>query len=179
MTEKARETNLAEETWPILQEVLAEAVNSLDRMRRDEGTAMANDLSQNCQQIAVALGHIERRAPVVVEAYRARLTDKLNSLLKEFGTEIQPADIVRETGIFADRSDIAEETVRLRSHLEQFQATLQASESNGRKLDFLTQEMFRETNTIGSKANDAEIAGHVIEMKTVIERIREMVQNVE
>jgi len=179
VTIKTRETNLAEETWPLVQETLTAAVNSLDRMRREEGAAMAHDLSQNCQQIASELTHIERRAPVVVDAYRTRLTDKLNSLLKEYGTEIQPADVVREIGIFADRSDIAEETVRLRSHLEQFQSTLQAAESNGRKLDFLTQEMFRETNTIGSKANDAEIAGHVIEMKTVIERIREMVQNVE
>ena len=95
------------------------------------------------------------------------------------GVRIEPADVVREVGIFAERSDISEEIVRLRSHLEQFDDVMAAEESQGRKLEFLTQEMFRETNTIGSKANDAEIARHVIEMKTAIERMREMIQNVE
>ena len=88
-------------------------------------------------------------------------------------------DLIKEVSLFADRSDISEEIVRLRSHLEQFDDTLDLPESSGRKLDFLTQEMFRETNTIGSKANDVEIARHVIEIKTAIERIREMIQNIE
>jgi uncharacterized protein (TIGR00255 family) len=87
--------------------------------------------------------------------------------------------VVREVGVFAERSDISEEIVRLRSHLEQFDTVMAADESQGRKLEFLTQEMFRETNTIGSKANDAEIARHVIEIKAAIERMREMIQNVE
>jgi uncharacterized protein (TIGR00255 family) len=87
--------------------------------------------------------------------------------------------VIREIGLFAERADIAEETVRLRSHLQQFDKTTAASESNGRRLDFLIQEFLRETNTIGSKAQDAEIANCVVEMKTIIERIREMVQNVE
>ena len=87
--------------------------------------------------------------------------------------------IIHEIGIFAERSDISEEIVRLRSHLDQFDVIMNTKESSGRKLDFLTQEMFRETNTIGSKANDAEIARHVIEIKAAIERLREMIQNVE
>ena len=87
--------------------------------------------------------------------------------------------MIREISIYAERSDISEEIVRLRSHLEQFAATLDLSESSGRKLEFLTQEMFRETNTIGSKANDVQISRHVIEIKAAIERIREMIQNVE
>jgi uncharacterized protein (TIGR00255 family) len=86
---------------------------------------------------------------------------------------------VKEVGIFAERADISEEIVRLRSHLEQFDAIMNSDESVGRKLEFLTQEMFRETNTIGSKANDAAIARHVIEIKANIERLREMIQNVE
>ncbi len=92
---------------------------------------------------------------------------------------MQPGDLIRELSIYAERSDISEEVVRLRSHLEQFGATLELDESSGRKLEFLTQEMFRETNTIGSKANDVQISRHVIEIKAAIERIREMIQNVE
>ena len=100
-------------------------------------------------------------------------------LLAEHELKVGPADIVREVGIFAERGDIAEETVRLRSHLEQFDQIMTSGESVGRKLEFVTQEMFRETNTIGSKANDAEIARHVVEIKASIERMREMIQNVE
>ena len=122
---------------------------------------------------------VERRAPQVVDAYRARLLERLQTLLADLGVQIQPADVVREVGIFAERSDISEEIVRLKSHLEQFAAVMAERESQGRKLDFVIQEMFRETNTIGSKANDAEIARHVIEMKSAIERMREMIQNVE
>jgi len=99
--------------------------------------------------------------------------------LAEVQLTLDPADLFREISLFADRCDISEEIVRLRSHLEQFDALLDAPESSGRKFDFLTQEMLREANTIGSKANDVEIARHVIEIKTAIERIREMIQNVE
>jgi uncharacterized protein (TIGR00255 family) len=99
--------------------------------------------------------------------------------LAELNVVLDPADVIKEVGLFSDRSDISEEVVRLRSHLDQFQATMELPESSGRKLDFLTQEMFREANTIGSKANDVEIARHVIEIKTAVERIREMIQNIE
>ncbi|MCI0360530.1 MAG: YicC family protein [Planctomycetaceae bacterium] len=165
--------------WPLIESVLSEALNSLARMRADEGRSMASDLAANARAIAAELAAVERRAPQVVDAFRSRLSDRLNKLLGELGVQIQPADIVREVGIFAERSDVAEEIVRLRSHLEQFDTVMATDESSGRKLEFLTQEMFRETNTIGSKANDAEIARHVIEMKSSIERMREMIQNVE
>jgi uncharacterized protein (TIGR00255 family) len=99
--------------------------------------------------------------------------------MSEQNFALNDADLIREVALYADRCDISEETVRFRSHLEQFNSALASRESCGRKLDFLTQELFRETNTMGSKANDAEITKHVVEMKTVIERIREMVQNVE
>jgi uncharacterized protein (TIGR00255 family) len=168
-----------EEQWPLIESVLAAALKNLDQMRSDEGRSMAADLTENARSIAKELSAIERRAPQVVDAYRGRLQDRLNKLLGELGVQVQPADIVREVGIFAERSDIAEEIVRLRSHLEQFDAMMATKESSGRKLEFLTQEMFRETNTIGSKANDAEIARHVIEIKSAIERMREMIQNVE
>ncbi|MDX1947568.1 MAG: YicC/YloC family endoribonuclease [Pirellulaceae bacterium] len=168
-----------EAQWPLIEKTLSDALRGLSRMRTDEGRAMTADLAANSQVIAAELAAIERRGPLVVDAYRGRLQERLNKLLGELGVRIEPADIVREVGIFAERSDIAEEIVRLKSHLEQFDATMAQEESNGRKLEFLTQEMFRETNTIGSKANDAEIARHVIEIKSAIERMREMIQNVE
>lgn len=172
-------TDAIESRWPLIEVVLQEALTNLGQMRTDEGRSMSSDLAANARAIAAELAAVERRAPQVVDAYRGRLSERLNKLLGELGVQIQPADIVREVGIFAERSDIAEEIVRLRSHLEQFDTMMATDESAGRKLEFLTQEMFRETNTIGSKANDAEIARHVIEMKSAIERMREMIQNVE
>ncbi|MEX2560893.1 MAG: YicC/YloC family endoribonuclease [Pirellulales bacterium] len=168
-----------ESEWPVVRETLQEAMQNLDRMRGDEGQAMAADLKANCRLIAAELDGIAERAPAVVEAYRARLAERLQTLLSEYSVTLDPADLIKEVGIFAERSDISEEIVRLRSHLEQFDTIMDQAESAGRKLEFLTQEMFRETNTIGSKAGDVQIARHVIEVKAAIERIREMIQNIE
>lgn len=169
----------AEEEWPLVRETLVAAMENLAHMRREEGRAMAADLRANCLAIASELKQIEERAPLVVEAYRSRLVERLQGMLAEFAVTLDPADLIKEVGLFAERSDISEEIVRLRSHLEQFDSIMELPESSGRKLEFLTQEMFRETNTIGSKANDVQIARHVIEIKASIERIREMIQNVE
>lgn len=169
----------AEEEWPLVREALTAAMENLAQMRADEGRAMAADLRANCQAVAVELGAIEQRAPLVVEAYRGRLVERLQTALADFAVTLDPADLIKEVGIFAERSDISEEIVRLRSHLEQFDSIMELPESSGRKLEFLTQEMFRETNTIGSKANDVQISRHVIEIKAAIERVREMIQNVE
>jgi uncharacterized protein (TIGR00255 family) len=169
----------AEEEWPLVREALVAAMENLAHMRQEEGRAMAADLRANCQTIGGELKRIEERAPLVVEAYRSRLAERLQSTLAEFAVTLDPADLIKEVGLFAERSDISEEIVRLRSHLEQFDSIMELPESSGRKLEFLTQEMFRETNTIGSKANDVQIARHVIEIKASIERVREMIQNVE
>jgi uncharacterized protein (TIGR00255 family) len=169
----------AEEEWPLVRDALESAMQNLAQMRTDEGRAMAADLRANCQALAIELTHIEARAPLVVTAYRERLAERLRAALAEFAVTLDPGDIIKEVGIFAERSDISEEIVRLRSHLEQFDSIMELPESSGRKLEFLTQEMFRETNTIGSKANDVQIARHVIDIKAGIERIREMIQNVE
>ena len=169
----------AEEDWPLIKETLEAAMANMAKMREDEGRAMAADLIANCSTIARELTAIEARAPQVVDSYRARLTERLNKTLADYQVSLQPGDLVREISLYAERADISEETVRLRSHLEQFAGFLNTSESAGRKLEFLTQEMFRETNTIGSKSNDIAIARHVIEIKASIERIREMIQNVE
>jgi uncharacterized protein (TIGR00255 family) len=165
--------------WPVVQRTLQAALQSLGRMRGEEGRAMAVDLTANCRLAAGSLDQIERRAPLVVAEYRTRLFDRLKRTLAELDVVLDPGEVIKEVSLFADRSDISEEIVRLRSHLEQFQASMEVPDSAGRKLDFLTQEMFREANTIGSKANDVEITRYVIEIKTAIERIREMIQNIE
>jgi uncharacterized protein (TIGR00255 family) len=165
--------------WPIVQGVLQAALDNLERMRREEGKAMAASLRENSQTIQGELEQIKRRAPLVVEDYRARLEERLKRFLSERGVAVETAELLREVSIFSERCDISEEIVRLASHLEQFQKAMDLTENSGRKLEFITQEMFRETNTIGSKANDVEIAQRVIEIKAMIERIREMIQNVE
>ena len=176
------ETQLEEsvmEFWPLVQETLIEALKRLIAMRQREGKALAVDMMRNRQTIIHSLQRIVARAPQISVLFAQRLVDKVNSLLEQYSVAINPADVIREVAIFADRCDISEEIARLNSHLQQFEAILTKEDSPGKKLDFLTQELFREANTIGSKANDVEIAHEVIEMKTCIERIREQVQNVE
>jgi uncharacterized protein (TIGR00255 family) len=165
--------------WPIINGTLEEALTRLGQMRAEEGAALASDLKSNCLTIAGELDKIEARLPQLVHEYRDRLLERVNRTLEKYDVTIQAADVVREISLYAERSDVSEEIVRLRSHLEQFDAVMALDESSGRKLEFLTQEMFREANTIGSKASDVEIPQHVIEIKTAIERIREQVQNVE
>ena len=165
--------------WPLVRQAMEGALEGLTQMRADEGQAMADDLRANCRTIAASLEQIECRAPLVVDDYRARLENRLQKILAEHELVLDPADLIKEVSLFAERGDISEEIVRLRSHLDQFEATMDLPESSGRKLEFLTQEMFREANTIGSKANDVEIARYVIEIKAAVERIREMIQNVE
>lgn len=174
-----------EELWPLIEKSVSEAAQKLNEMRAFEGSAMQRDLVQNLDIIAHRLQDIERRAPVVSQAYQQRILDRIQQILTQLGgaapasATIWPNELVREVAVYADRCDFSEEVVRLRSHLEQFGKLLEDAESQGRKMDFLIQEMVRETNTIGSKGNDAEIAGHVVEIKTCIERMREMVQNIE
>jgi uncharacterized protein (TIGR00255 family) len=179
VTEHAVESADVEAHWPAIEKTLVAALESLAQMRQEEGRAMTADLTANTQSVAYQLSLIETRAPQVIESYRERLTERLRRILDEQGVTLQPADILREVSIYSDRADISEEIVRLKSHLEQFAAILAEEDGAGRKLDFVTQEMFREANTIGSKSSDVEIARKVIEIKTAIERIREMIQNAE
>ncbi len=168
-----------EAVWKVVEQAIGEALENLQAMRKAEGDSMATDLTANVEQLRTMVGNVEQLAPLVAEQYRRRLTEKVERIMKENGVTLNHADLIREVAVFADRCDVSEETVRFRSHLAQIDESMKSRESCGRKLDFLTQELFRETNTIGSKANDAEITKQVVEMKTVIERIREMVQNVE
>jgi uncharacterized protein (TIGR00255 family) len=177
--ETAAMTVHVEDDWPLVRETLRSAIDHMDQMRQDEGRAMAADLEANCRTVAACLDVVQERAPLVAHGYRARLEERLRKTLAEFNVTLDPADLIREVSLFGERCDISEEIVRLRSHLDQFAGLLQSPESCGRKLEFLTQEMSREANTIGSKANDVEISRQVIEIKAAIERIREMIQNVE
>jgi uncharacterized protein (TIGR00255 family) len=165
--------------WPAIEPVLHEALAATTRMRAEEGVALAGDLAHNGRLVLEALDAIAQRAPDVVQAYQARLTQRVQQALSELNVTVEPADLIREITVFAERSDISEEIVRLRSHLQQYEAALLLPESSGRKLEFIAQEMGREVNTIGSKANDAEISRLVVEIKTALERIREQIQNVE
>lgn len=171
--------DLSELAWPAAEQATREALEQLDEMRKLEGNVMQTDMLANCETIAQQLSSVKQLAPGVVENYAKRMTDRINQLLDAHDVEVESSDIIKEVGVFAEKCDISEETVRLGSHIDQFNQVVADSPSNGKKLDFLVQEMLRETNTIGSKANDVEIANHVVEIKTCIERIREMVQNVE
>lgn len=167
------------EDWPIIEPILREALQSLSKMRAEEGVALAADLAHNGRLILESVDAVAKRAPEVVQSYQSRLTQRVEKALSELNVTVQPADLLREIALFADRSDISEEIVRLRSHLQQYEAALMLPESSGRKLEFIAQEMGREINTIGSKANDAQISQLVVEIKTALERIREQIQNVE
>jgi uncharacterized protein (TIGR00255 family) len=179
VAEPGNSTFNADAEWPVFERVLEEALKRLQAMRQEEGQAMANEFLAYRDQIAAELARIRERAPGVVAVYRDRLHDRVRKLLTELDVEIDRSELIKEVSIFAERSDIAEEVVRLASHLDQFQEIMNEPESPGRKLEFLTQEMFREANTIGAKASDVEIARHVVEIKGTLEKIRELVQNVE
>lgn len=168
-----------QDEWPILEGVLEEGLRKLQQMRLEEGRAMGMELLQLRDHIAQELQAIRRRIPAVTETYRGRLLERVRMVLAELDVEIDRKDLIKEVAIFAERADISEEVVRLASHLDQFQEIINEPESAGRKLEFLTQEMFRETNTIGSKASDVDISRHVVEIKGTLEKIRELVQNIE
>jgi len=177
--EKSRGDFNPREDWPAIDPVVRQALGALAKMRTEEGVALAADLAHNGRLIAEQLDAVARRTPEVTQAYQSRLTGRVQQALSELNVTVEPADLLREIALFADRSDISEEIVRLRSHLQQYEAALLMAESSGRKLEFIAQEMGREINTIGSKANDAEISRLVVDIKTALERIREQIQNVE
>ncbi|MFQ5805579.1 MAG: YicC/YloC family endoribonuclease [Phycisphaerae bacterium] len=154
------------------------AIDELLEMRAAEGQALAADLKQHCEAIREHLEAIRAHAPGMVEAYRDRLAARVEELVAGSNVRLAEEDLLKEVAIYAERSDVSEELSRLASHLQQFEEAIASAESAGRKLEFIAQEMLREANTIGSKAGDAEIARHVIEIKGAIDRIKEQVQNV-
>ena len=167
-----------EALWPVVAQALGAALEKLQAMRRKEGAALGRDLRARLKTLERLAAEIGARAPAVVEVYRANLLKRISAALP--GSELAGDErLLKEVALFADRADITEEQVRLDSHLRQAADLLKAGGVAGRTLDFLVQEMGREINTIGSKANDGEITRRVIAFKTELERIREQVQNIE
>ncbi|WP_145183048.1 YicC/YloC family endoribonuclease [Gimesia chilikensis] len=172
-------THTPESDWPLIEEAIKGALIELTEFRQKEGESAQADLQSSNKTIGEQLETVKQKAPQVVTSYRDRLHQRLTDLLKDQEVELDPDSMIREVSLFADRCDINEEISRLTCHLEQFDTILNSDTSQGKKLEFLVQEMFREINTIGSKANDVEISHAVIEMKLAVEKIRENVQNVE
>ena len=168
-----------QDDWPIVEKTVAEALAALQNMRREEGKAMAEELIAQRNLIARHLQTIRERSPEVVRIYQERLRERVKTLLAGVDVTIDSSSVLREVAIFAERSDIAEEVVRLATHLDQFLEVMKEKDGPGRKLEFLLQEMSRETNTIGSKANDVGISKEVVAIKHTLEQIRELIQNVE
>ena len=158
-------------------EVVGQALEEYDAMRRAEGARLCQDIVQRAGRIGQLVDHVEERSPQTVEEYRKRISARMQELLGD--TEIAEQRILAEAALFADKVSVTEEIVRLRSHLAQLNTMLSADTAVGRKLDFLVQEMNREANTIGSKSVNAKIAYLVVDIKALIEKIREQVQNVE
>ncbi len=171
-------TTDAESYWPAVQSAVQQALDALVKMREREGEHLAADLAARIELIRAAAGRVGVQAPLVQQQFRARLLERI----RQAGLEGIAADderMLKEVVLFADRSDITEELTRLESHFKQFADCLKAKEPVGRTLDFLSQEMNREINTIGSKAQDAVISREVVQVKAELERFREQVQNVE
>lgn len=170
--------DLFDRTWPLVSRAVEQALDGLDSMRRAEGSALTRDMLAACGDIRGLVATIRTRVPDMLADHRRRLADRVGRVLSTQGVVLGEAEVAREIALLADRADIAEELVRLESHVEQFERLL-GEESPGRSLDFLAQELAREANTIASKSPDVAIAHAVVDLKTRIERLREMVQNVE
>ena len=166
-----------QDLWPVIKEAVDTALTGLLEMRAVEGEKLGLDLRKRVGLIADYNAGIKNRTAYVVEEYREKLSARLQDYIKE--GVIEPARLAAEIAIFAERSDITEETVRIESHVSQMNACFEEDEAIGRKLDFLSQEIHREINTIGAKANDLEIGKLVISLKSELERVREQIQNIE
>ncbi len=168
-----------EQYLEIIRKLTLDALDGLCEMRALEGQGVLKDLQQQCKVIEKNLNALAKLSKLVLERYHQRLQQRVDDLLSDVKLKVDNDMIAREVAVFAERSDINEEVDRLGSHLKQFASACELNEQIGRRLDFLTQEMLREANTIASKANDAEISHHVVEIKVAIDRLREQVQNVE
>ena len=171
------EVLLAEKAEEDVEQMLDRALADFDQMRTREGERLKEDILSRAAAIEHKVSLVEQRSPQTVAEYRAKLEARISEVLAN--TQLDPARILTEAAIFADKVAVDEETVRLRSHVGQLREMLSKGGATGRKLDFLIQEFNREANTIGSKCSDIEVAGHVVDIKAEIEKIREQVQNIE
>ena len=173
----AEENFDARKIWPVLEHALDDALDELIKMRQREGKHLAKDLIHRLKVIRREIKSVRSLFPDVVKKYRAALFDRI----EKAGLDLPLDDerLLKEVSIFADRSDVSEELTRLESHLAQFAHLLRKNEPVGRTLEFITQEIARELNTLGAKANDAAISQHVVACKAELEKIREQIQNLE
>ena len=173
----------AEEPPPEKAEALVAALETalaeLAKTRETEGAHIWNDLTERCATIEKTLVRVEERRPVMLEEYRQRLKDRLAKLMEGIGSTVTEEDVRREIVVFADRADISEELSRLKAHIEMLRALESREDACGRRLEFIAQEMFREANTMASKANDAAMVEAVLDVKAEIEKVREQALNVE
>ncbi|MHC4138409.1 MAG: YicC/YloC family endoribonuclease [Planctomycetota bacterium] len=165
--------------WQELEQLVKLSVNDLKEMREAEGENLRIEIDKWKDKISVLLDEIETMAPKVVSDYSSRIQERVSTLLSGTDSKVEKSDLLKEIAVFADRCDISEELGRLRSHILLFNNVMDNEEPNGRKLEFIVQEMFREANTIASKANNSDIIEDVISIKTEIERIKEQVLNIE
>jgi uncharacterized protein (TIGR00255 family) len=178
--EPTRHGGLPEDEWPAVETALGEALRKLDAMRREEGTAMAAELLALHQHVREELDRARVHLPAVASDYRQRILDRVRQAVADAGVAVSQDHVIREVALFADRTDVAEEVTRLSAHLDQFaELVKKGDEAAGRKLEFVVQEMGREVNTLGSKAGDVTVSRHVFEIKAALEKVRELVQNVE
>jgi len=173
------DTDELEKHGATIRDLSIKAIRKLNVMRQREGESLFKELMKHVNVIATSLAEIQKRAPFVIDDYHKRLQQRVNQLLSKAELQVNQADLLKEVAVFAERADVAEEIQRLTHHLEAFEHACRSDEHAGRKLDFITQEMLREANTIASKANDATIARHIVEIKGAIDRLKEQVQNVE
>ena len=169
----------AEQIKEMVLSITQKAIDQLKQMRAAEGAALAADLDSHCKAIKQDLERIRTRSGVVLQEYQKKLKKRVDELLADAKLKLEEETLAREVAIFADRSDISEEIARLDSHLQQFAESCQANAQAGRRLDFISQEMLREANTIASKACDTEVIRCVVDIKCRIDRIKEQVQNIE
>ncbi len=172
------ELAVEENFWPAVEKALKRALSQLVKMREREGTHLAQDLAKRVAVMRKATAHVAKHAPAVAERYRRQLIERIKSAGLE-APGVEDERLLKEVVYFADRSDISEELTRLQSHFQQFEDGRRSREPVGRMLDFLAQEMNREINTIGSKANDSLISREVVTLKAELEKFREQAQNVE
>lgn len=165
------------EIWAVLEKALTGAAEQMVAAREKEGQALKKDLIEKLDGMVLQVTKIQERFPVMMEAYRVKLEEKVKELLAD--TQIEESRIATEVVLYADKICTDEETVRLKSHIDHMKETLEKGDNVGRKLDFIAQEMNREANTILSKANDLETTNIAIDLKTEIEKIREQIQNIE
>jgi len=168
-----------EKAWPIAKKLIDQALDALIAMREREGETIRRDLLARLDAIEKHVKRIRERAPLVLTMYHKKLEERIGALLTEKGMELSKQDLVKEVAVFADRCDISEEVQRLGAHVEGMRRIFREGGQIGRRLDFLTQEMVRETNTLASKGSDAEISSAAVEIKAEVEKIKEQAENVE